>query len=445
MGEWPDKDIWGPGDRGELVLASQGMRLWTVPCQYRVDGEALVISGVDETTIENLRRQRRVAFSVVNFNRSQTVQGSGLVHLPKGSNGSEMTMRLEPYRLVVGNRRSSSAHSYERRIHGWIPMTEQPTSSEGTFAFWYAVFRAVTLPLSVFSVVLAGAMALVNGRFDAPLFLLCAIGAALAHAGANAVSDYFDLKNGVDLPWALSSHLGALASERTDPDLVRSAALACFVGVALVGVVLVTIVGWPVVLFGLAGLAGGYFYTGGPVNYKYRAMGELWLGLLMGPMTAMGTYYVLSRGWDWSVFFLSFGLGLLISSVSLVNNLRDLPDDRAAMIRTLPMKLGIVGTKNLYYLLIGGSYLAALAAIGFDLRMWPVLAVFGSLPQARRAIAALRSTGNSEQDIRQRARQNPYPLNSIKLHMRFGTLAVVGVGIAWLLALSGLQFLERTL
>jgi 1,4-dihydroxy-2-naphthoate polyprenyltransferase len=272
--------------------------------------------------------------------------------------------------------------------------------------------------------------AFLYGHFNWLFLVLALIGTVLAHAGANAAADYFDFKKGVDLSGALSSHLGALARERVEPEMILLAALACFLITVVIGLILVLMVGWPLLLFGLAGLLGAFFYTGRPVSYKYRAMGELWLGILMGPVIVMGSFYLHALRWDWAVFLISIGLAMLVSSVSLANNLRDLPDDKAAGIHTLPMVLGVPKTKNFYYFLTWCPYLLAITAILVTHEFWPVALVVVSLPQAIRTIQALYRTKNDVEDIRLKSLKQPYPLNSIRLYVSFTTLMVVCIVIA---------------
>ncbi len=127
---------------------------------------------------------------------------------------------------------------------------------------------------------------------------------------------------------------------------------------------------------------------------------------------------------------------MIISSISLANNLRDMPDDRAAGIRTLPMSLGVRGTKNLYYLLTWGSYLVAGASMMVHPDFWPILVIMLSIPWAARAFRELRAASDDISDIRDRSLRSPYPLNSIRLHARFGELAVAGLVIAGIIRLA---------
>lgn len=425
---WPLDAL--PGEDSRVILATQGVRLWTAVCHVlSFEGGVLRLSCSDSTTVENLRCQARVAFSILDHRSASAIQGSGIAHLAEQTDVGCVRILLEPYRICTG-----PEQTYELRLNGWMKVADGPPPAVTTFGFWYQAFRGVTLTLAALPILLGAAAAFAQGRVDPLLLILALVGGLAAHAGANATADYFDFRNGVDLSGALSSHLGALARERVEPELILLAAFACFSVTAMIGIVLVQIVGWQLLLFGLVGLLGAFFYTGWPVSYKYRAMGELLLGILMGPTMVMGSYFLHTRGWDWGVFLLSLALAVLISSVSLVNNLRDLPDDRAAGIRTLPMALGVSRTKKLYYVLTAGPYVFALGSILVDPTFWPVAIVAASLPRAVTAIQMLRDTADDVQDIRQKALKRPFPLYSIRLHLRFGTLAVVGLVLAGLIS-----------
>ncbi len=412
-----------PQNGARIVVASQGPRIWTAECRLESVGETLYLIGADRTTVENLKHQHRVAFTIINGEKS--IQGSGIARFSDSSSA----LLFQPYRL------SDGVDTFELKLNGWAKVSEALPPNILKYAFWYQAFRLVTIPLSALPVLVGGAAAFALGQFNVIFLALALIGAVSAHAGANALADYFDFKNGVDLSKELSSHIGALARERVEAGLILIASFACFLVTAIIGLVLVQMVGWGLLWFGLAGLLGAFFYTGRPISYKYRALGELMLGILCGPVIAMGAFYVETQSWDWGVFLISVALGMLISSISLVNNLRDMPDDKAAGIRTLPMSLGVRGTKQLYYFLSGGSYLAAIASLTFHLDFWPIVVILFSLPKAARAIQALRTTKDDIIDIRQKALKSPYPLNSIRLHARFGELAVLGLVIAGVIQL----------
>jgi 1,4-dihydroxy-2-naphthoate polyprenyltransferase len=423
MNNWPLPYV--PANNDRVVLASQGIRLWTAECRVGLFNGNLKLACLDRMTLENLRRQQRVAFTIFISDLVHSIQGSGIVRNTENTNNGNQLIEIEPYRLSLG-----SEQTYELKLSGWTTVSAGTPPDFSRLSFWYQAFRAVTLPMSVLPVMVGAAAAWFYGQFNWLLLFLALIGTILAHAGANAVADYFDFKKGVDSSRALSSHLGALAREMVEPETILLAAFACFLITALIGLVLVYLVGWPLLLFGIAGIMGAFFYTGRPVSYKYRGMGELTLGILMGPVIVMGSYYLHTQGWNWVVFLISIALAMLVTSVSLANNLRDLPDDKLAGILTLPMILGITGTKYLYYFLTVSPYLLIIGGIAFSHQLWPIVLVFISVPQAVKTIRALTSTGNDVNDIRQKSQLTPYPLYSIRLYTRFTILIIVGSIIA---------------
>jgi 1,4-dihydroxy-2-naphthoate polyprenyltransferase len=429
MGEpalsWPVEQR--PDKNNIVVLSSEGVRLWSAPCVVDSFNGSFRLMCTDRSTLENLHRQSRVAFTVIRSEADAGLSGSGMAHIISESS-DKASILLEPYRIVSGG------HSYELRLTGWKAVSEEDLPGS-KFKFWYQAFRAVTLPLSVLPVLVGGAAGFAEGSFKWPLLLLSLLGTVLMHAGANAISDYFDFKKGVDRSTALSSHLGALARERVEPESILLASFACFGLAVLIGLVLVQMVGWVVLFFGLAGLLGSIFYTGRPFSYKYRGLGELMLGVLLGPIIVMGAYYVQVLTWDWSLFLVSIALGMLVSSVTLANNLRDLPDDRAAGIKTLPMAIGISATKRMYYLLLGLPYLVVAGAVILDIKLWPMALIVLSVPRAVGAIRALIQTADEERSIRQKSLTSPFPLNSIRLHFQFGALLLAGVVAAGIIRL----------
>ena len=423
--KWPLPNIPGKNDR--VILASQGVRIWTSECRVELFDGNLKLSCSDRTTIENLQHQQRVAFTLLNTDESYSTQGSGIVRIIEKINGQNANILVEPYRVSTVD-----GKTYELKLAGWCPVIEGAPPDISMLAFWYQAFRAVTLPMSALPVLVGATAAFFYGQFNWLFLVLALIGTLLAHAGANAAADYFDFKKGVDMSRALSSHLGALARERVEPEMILLAAFACFLVTALIGLVLVYLVGWLLLIFGLGGLLGAIFYTGRPISYKYRAMGELMLGILMGPVIVMGSFFLHTQSWNWLVFLISIALAMLVSSVSLANNLRDLPDDKNAGIRTLPMMLGVYRTKFLYYVLTSCPYLLIAIVIALNHSLWPIGLVIISLPQAVKTVQVLHSTKNDVDDIRQKSLVHPFPLNSIRLYVRFASILAVCIFLAGL-------------
>lgn len=120
----------------------------------------------------------------------------------------------------------------------------------------------------------------------------------------------------------------------------------------LMGLWLVNEVGWPLLLLGVFGVVGGYFYTGEPVNYKQRGWGVPAVFLFTGVLMVSGAYYAVGGVWSNEVVWISIPVSLLASALILSNEIRDYPDDLSHNIRTLSIRIGLMKAKWLYAVLL---------------------------------------------------------------------------------------------
>src|SRR5215471_17517288 len=144
----------------------------------------------------------------------------------------------------------------------------------GLIATWMQASRAWTLAMPFMSVSVGTAAALRNGIFSPLTYLAAALGAVELQAGANMVNDYYDFVNGTDLAdWNAPENFGpGLVIQRgfLSPDQVWWGGIVALVFGSTLGLILVAICGWPVLVLGLVGVAGAYFYTGAPLQLAYR-------------------------------------------------------------------------------------------------------------------------------------------------------------------------------
>ena len=106
------------------------------------------------------------------------------------------------------------------------------------------------------------------------------------------------------------------------------------------GIYLATVAGWVIIAVGVASIAAGVLYTGGPRPYGYAGLGELFVFLFFGLVAVNGSYYVQLERLDWLPFGLSVAVGCLATAILVVNNVRDIETDRRASKHTLAVRLG---------------------------------------------------------------------------------------------------------
>src|SRR5438105_3457194 len=211
-------------------------------------------------------------------------------------------------------------------------------------------FTASLLPVSV-----GGAIALGQGRMHWPLFFAALLGALGLHIGTNVTNEIYDVRHGIDSitsPRMSMAILKGRISERGAFVVAWSA----FVLALLMGIFLTLHRGWPIVLLGLIGFIGGYFYTAPPFQYKYRALGLPLVFLLMGPVMVGGAYYAVTGTFDANLIVVSLPVGLLVTAILHGNEWRDVAEDTRHGFTTFSAQVGRDAAHWVYVMLVLGAY-----------------------------------------------------------------------------------------
>lgn len=220
---------------------------------------------------------------------------------------------------------------------------------------WVLAIRPKTLPAAVCPVIVGTAMAVADKEFKCFPALAALVGALLLQIGVNLANDYFDYKKGVDT----SERVGPIRvtySGLIPTAHVKSAMVITFVLVALVGIYLILVGGWPILTAGIASITAALAYSGGPYPLASHGLGDLFVFIFFGLVAVCGTYYVQSLRLTSLVLLTAVPVGMLITAILVVNNLRDITTDRLAGKNTLAVRFGKRGTRIEYLLLLAGSY-----------------------------------------------------------------------------------------
>jgi 1,4-dihydroxy-2-naphthoate polyprenyltransferase len=114
---------------------------------------------------------------------------------------------------------------------------------------------------------------------------------------------------------------------------------------------------------GALAIVAALAYTGGPWPYGYRALGEVFVFTFFGLVAVIGTAYLQAGRIEPGFVAASVPVGALTTAILVVNNLRDIPTDRAAGKRTLAVVLGVRGTQAEYAALLAAAYLVPVALV----------------------------------------------------------------------------------
>ena len=115
-----------------------------------------------------------------------------------------------------------------------------------------------------------------------------------------------------------------------------------------VGFYLAFIGGWPIVLIGLASIAAGIAYTGGPYPLGYHGLGDMFVFIFFGLIAVPGTYYLQSGTINELSIWMGAVMGMLSTAILVVNNLRDADTDMLSGKKTLAVRFGTKFSKIEY-------------------------------------------------------------------------------------------------
>ena len=239
---------------------------------------------------------------------------------------------------------------------------------------WVLAARPATLPAAAVPVFVGAAAAVSEGADFRPFVFAATLGSALLiQIGTNFANDYSDFHRGAD-------HEGRLGPVRVTQSglishgAVRQGIAVAFGAAAVLGAGLAWIGGWPIILIGVLSISCGLAYTGGPWPFGYHGLGEVFVFVFFGVVAVVGTAYLQTGRWSTFALALSVPIGLLVTNVLVINNLRDLPTDRAAEKRTLAVRIGARATRAQYALFIALAYLIpAVLVITDPSRRWLLL------------------------------------------------------------------------
>lgn len=205
---------------------------------------------------------------------------------------------------------------------------------------WLLAIRPRTLPASASGVIVGlGAAAAGGSSLHVLPALGCLAVALLLQVAANLANDLSDFRRGADTPDRLGPTRVAAAGLVTTRQL--EIAIALVLGVAaIVGLWLATIGGPVLILLGAAAILATLAYTGGPLPYGYRGLGEVAVFVFFGLVAVVGTAEVQVGRVELVHVLAAVPVGLLTVAILVVNNLRDIDTDRAAGKRTLAVSLG---------------------------------------------------------------------------------------------------------
>lgn len=221
----------------------------------------------------------------------------------------------------------------------------------GRFKSWIEAMRLHTLPVSMAGVVTAAGCAAYYDSFKTAPFIICLLFAIGAQIVSNFANEYFDYANGLDRKGREGFRRGVTEGD-ISPKAMRNATFGLLAVVCALGFSLIWWGGWWLIGVGAAVAIFAIAYSAGPYPLSHHGLGEFAVIIFFGLVPVIFTTYVQTLSWNILpvALPLSIAIGFMGANVLVVNNYRDIEDDRASGKKTLAVRWGARAMERLYFI-----------------------------------------------------------------------------------------------
>jgi 1,4-dihydroxy-2-naphthoate polyprenyltransferase len=313
--------------------------------------------------------------------------------------------------------------STDKRVVLALHAREDRPKRPKNFGFWLQTVRAPSLTASATPglAVLFFGLAL-GWEANFALFSMAILGALFLQIAINIWNDVYDHLRLIDLPGTAGGSGILLEGTLSARQLNKLSWVCLIIGVALGLPVLVMQPALMTVIGGVAVL-GVLGYSGPPLNLKYRALGDINVFLLCGPLLTAGFSIAAFSRVSSDILLIGAYFGLAAVGILHSNNLQDIPVDGKRGARTLASLLGFRQARHLLWIVYVLAWLSLLAsslhgAMPLLALLPTVLAIPLAFAHSRAALSASGPESGRLAGIR---------IKTAQLHLVMGLLLCAGL------------------
>lgn len=235
---------------------------------------------------------------------------------------------------------------------------------------WIEAMRLRTLPVSVSGVIAGCGCALWQGGFSPVPAVLCLLFALCAQTASNFGNEYYDFKNGLDRKGRAGFRRGVTEGD-ISPRAMKTATFAALGITAVLGCSLLFYGSWWIIPVGIAILFFALAYSTGPYPLSHHGLGDITVVVFFGLVPVSFTCYLQTGAWNHlpELLTTALAIGLLAANVLIVNNYRDMEDDKAVGKHTTVVLFGR-RVMVCVYLLSGILAMLCMTPLWIQLPLW---------------------------------------------------------------------------
>jgi len=248
-------------------------------------------------------------------------------------------------------------------------MTEQQKNIS-KFQSWILASRPRTLPAAFVPVMVGSALAIYHGIFFPAYSIIALLCSILIQIGTNFTNDLYDHLKGSDTK-ERKGPLRVLSSGLITVKEMKWGIFLVFFTAFLLGLSLVYSVGLIILWIGIFSIIAGLAYTAGPFPLAYNGLGDLFVFVFFGIVGTVGTYYLHTQQFTILAFLISLPVGALITNILIVNNYRDIEEDKTSGKNTMAVLLGREFSRYEYvFFILVSFFIPFLLHFKYDFNIW---------------------------------------------------------------------------
>lgn len=253
---------------------------------------------------------------------------------------------------------------------------------------WLIASRPRTLLAAFVPVMVGSAVAFNEGKLTIIFSLAALMCSILIQVATNFTNDLYDFLNGADTVKRKGPRR-VLASGLISVNEMKAAIILTFLTAFLIGLYLVYHGGFVILAIGVLSIIAGFAYTAGPYPLAYNALGDVFVFMFFGIVGTVGTYYLHTHDLSLVSFISSIPVGALVTNILVVNNYRDIDEDKISGKKTLAVKFGKNFSRYQFTFLIVLSFVVPLILfIFFDASIF-IFLPYLTLPIAYKVITMI--------------------------------------------------------
>ena len=218
--------------------------------------------------------------------------------------------------------------------------------------------------------------------------ILIFLAVVTAQIVANLWNEYKDFKSGLDAGQKVGN-AGSITRGAITPELIVTMIKVLMVVPIIIGAYLSATITWYYVPAGFVCILISFLYSGGPKPISRTPFGEISSGIAMGLAIVLITGYAWTRELSLALLIPAIPSTLLVGSIMLTNNIRDIRNDESHGRRTLPIVLGRERALSLMSIMYIFNFIWIVAWIIVGHMTWFSLLAFLTIPLAFKTVHTL--------------------------------------------------------